>query len=307
MIHNFEDFTTWMYVLVDDVWQQIAQQFKRPGPKPTTCSDSELITMALVGACRGWEAETELLSEWASYPHLFPKLPERSRFNRRRRQLMGAINLIRQIQLRLLDVAQDAHCVIDSLPVSVVEFHWVPQASREWAAHGADYGHCAAKKQLFFGYRLHLLLTIGGVIVDFTLTSATADERDAAREMLEHRHGLTVLGDKGYVSQPLAEELQQKNQIRLLALRRKNQRQQWPAPLRRLVGRYRQMIETINSQLDGQFGIEQTHAHSFWGLCARLHTKLAAHTLSIVLNRQLGVENWLQIKRLAFPLAARSN
>lgn len=307
MIHNFEDFTTWMYVLVDDVWQQIAHQFKRPGPKPTTCSDSELITLALVGACRGWEAETELLSEWASYPHLFPRLPERSRFNRRRRQLMGAINLIREVHLRLLDVAQDAQCVIDSLPVSVVKFHWVPQASREWAAYRATHGYCAAKKEPFFGYRLHLLLTLGGVIVDFTLTSANADERDAAREMLEHRSGLLVLGDKGYVNQGLAEELEQKKQIRLLSLKRKNQHQQLSPTLRRLVGRFRQMIETVNSQLDAQFGIEQTHAHHFWGLCARLHTKLAAHTLSIVLNRLLGVENWLQIKQLAFPSAPKSN
>jgi hypothetical protein len=37
-------------------------------------------------------------------------------------------------------------------------------------------------------------------------------------------------------------------------------------------------------------------------LCARLYTNLTAHTLCIQLNRLLGNPDWLQIKRLAFPI-----
>ncbi len=48
MIHDFDDFCLWMYVITDDIWQQVAWLFKRPGPEPE-CSDSELITMAIVG------------------------------------------------------------------------------------------------------------------------------------------------------------------------------------------------------------------------------------------------------------------
>ena len=59
MINDFEDFCTWMYMIVDDIWQQSAPLFKRPGPKPE-CSDSELITMTIVGECRGWDVETEM-------------------------------------------------------------------------------------------------------------------------------------------------------------------------------------------------------------------------------------------------------
>ena len=51
-----------------------------------------------------------------------------------------------------------------------------------------------------------------------------------------------------------------------------------------------------------QFNIERNHAHSFWGLCTRLMTKLAAHTLCIYLNRLLGNAHFLQIKALAFPI-----
>lgn len=303
MITDFEDFVTWMYVLIDDLWLQIEPLYRRPGPAPSTCSDSELITIAVVSACRGWEHETEFNDHWQPYRHLFPRLPERSRFNRRRRNLMGAINQIRQIVLTTLDVAQDAYGAIDSLPLPVVLFHNAPQASREWAAHEATFGHCASKKQTFYGYRLHLVITLGGVILDFELSAANLDERDAARDLLPAQSGRTFFADKGYVEAALAEELLSSSGVRLVALRRVNQHAQLPEMLRRLIGRFRQIIETVNGQLSEQFHLENTRAHSFWGLCARLYTKLSAHTLCLYLNRLLGVPDWLQIKSLAFPNA----
>ena len=44
------------------------------------------------------------------------------------------------------------------------------------------------------------------------------------------------------------------------------------------------MIETINSQLAGQFNIETNKAKCMSGLLARLQAKLAAHTLGLYLN-----------------------
>jgi len=128
MIQDFDDFSLWVYFLVDEIWQPMAPLFKRPGPAPT-CSDSELIAMALIGECRGWDVETELLSYWREHPDLFPHQPSQSRFNRRRRQLMLAFNLIRRILLHRLDLAQTSGCVIDSLPVPVVQFHLVPSST----------------------------------------------------------------------------------------------------------------------------------------------------------------------------------
>jgi len=87
MIADFDDFVTWMFVITDNLWQGMAPLYHRPGPEPTSCSDSELITVALVSECRTWDRETHAMQEWAAYRHLFPRLPERSRFNRRRRNL----------------------------------------------------------------------------------------------------------------------------------------------------------------------------------------------------------------------------
>lgn len=301
MITDFEDFCTWVFVVVDDILTQIAPLLKRPGPK-SECADSELIAMSLIGECRGWHMETELLSCWRDYRHLFPHIPTQSRFNRRRRNLMQAVNLIRQVLLRSLDLRHDQQCIIDSLPVPVVQFHLVPASTGDWKAFGAAFGKVPTKKQTIFGYRLHLLISLSGLILDFELTPANCSDLEAGFELLGEHTDLDVLGDKGYISAAKAAELWANNRIRLRTLPRSNQKQQVSVAFRHLHNAIRQLIETVNSQLSGQLGIEKNYTHSFWGLCTRLYSKLTAHTLCIYLNRLLGKPDFLQIKALAFPI-----
>ena len=303
MINDFTDFCTWMYVVIDDIWLKIAPFFKRPGPAPE-CPDSELLAMALIGECRGWDVETEMLSQWQEHRDLFPVIPTQSRFNRRRRGLMQAFNLIRRVVLQCLDVAQDRQCVMDSLPLPVVQFHLVPSASSsgEWKASGSTFGKVPSKKQTIFGYKLHLLIAMNGVILDFELAPANESDLEIGFELLTEHTDLQVLGDKAYISAPKAAQLWQQNRIALKTIPRRNQQKQLPRTLRRLYNSIRQMIETVNAQLSNQFNIEINYAHTFWGLCTRLYTKLAAHTLCIYLNRLLGKPAFLQIKALAFPI-----
>lgn len=300
MITDFTDFCTWVFVVVDDIWKPIAPLFKRPGPQPE-CSDSELIAMTLIGECRGWHMETELLSCWQEYRSLFPHIPSQSRFNRRRRNLMQAINLIRQVLLRSLDLSLDRQCIIDSLPIPVVQFHLVPGSTGDWKAYEARFGKAITKKQTIFGYRLHLLITLSGLILDFELTAANCTDLEAGFELLNDHTDLEVLGDKGYISAAKATELWEQNRILLHTIPRSNQKQQVTEAFTHLHNAIRQLIETVNGQLSGQFGIEKNYAHTFWGLCARLYSKLTAHTLCIYINRLLGKPDFLQIKALAFP------
>jgi hypothetical protein len=301
MIDSFDDFCLWMYVMVDDIWQQISPLFKRPGPA-SECSDSELMTMALVGECRGWDEETVLLSNWREHRDLFPIIPSQSRFNRRRRALMNAFNLIRQTVTALLDLSADGQCAIDSMGVPVVKFHLVPGSTGDWASHGADFGKVASKKITIFGFKLHLLVNLGGLIVDFALAPASASDLSVGAELLNEHTDLTVFGDKGYISAELAHQLLHHNRLKLLTLPRRNQKRQLPSDMSRVFNAVRQIVETVNGQLTEQFNIQLNHAHSFWGFCTRLLTKLTAHTLSIYLNRLLGKAEFLQIKALAFPI-----
>jgi hypothetical protein len=301
MINDFNDFCLWMYFVVDEIWLKIAPFFKRPGPSPD-CPDSELLAMALIGECRVWDVETEMLSPWQEHRDLFPNIPTQSRFNRRHRGLVQAFNLIRRVVLQSLDMAGDHQCVIDSLPLPVMQFHLVPSSSGNRKASGSTFGKVPSKKQTIFGYKLHLLIAMNGTILDFELALANEPDLEVGFELLSEHTDLQVLGDKAYLSAEKAARLWQENRIQLKTIARRNQRKQLPLFLQQLYNSIRQMVETVNAQLSNQFNLEVNHAHTFWGLCTRLYTKLTAHTLCIYINRLLGKPDFLQIKSLAFPI-----
>jgi IS5 family transposase len=302
IVADFADFCLVVYIIVDDLWDALPTECKPRGPQ-APCSNSELLTMVLVEECMGWDEETEAINQWRQHRDLFPHLPHRTRFNRRRRALTDALLVIRQRVLALLDYAQDRYVVIDSLPVPVLGFHLVPGAAsaRDWRNAGADYGRVTTKKQTIFGYKLHLVVTLTGVIRAFSLAPASAHDIAVAPELLGEEWDRVVLGDKGYISAPLARALREERQVILVTPLRSNQPVTRDPTFTRLVNGMRQVIETVNDQLEDQFRIGRNHAHTFGGLCARLASKLTAHTLCLYINRLLGKADALQIKALAFP------
>jgi hypothetical protein len=73
-------------------------------------------------------------------------------------------------------------------------------AKRSELAGWAEYGYCASHSRYFWGLRLHLVCTLGGLPVLFALTGAKADERetlvsmlDAAPELTAARTGQTII------------------------------------------------------------------------------------------------------------------
>ena len=144
-------------------------------------------------------------------------------------------------------------------------------------------------------------MTANGLIRDFALAPANVPELVAGTELIEGHADLDVLGDKAFLSSAVQARLADENGLSLRTLPRRNQRAQLPAGAARALNALRQVVETVNSQLAEQFGVEVNQAQSFWGLCARLATKLTAHTLCLHLNRLLATPEVLHIKALAFP------
>ena len=215
---------------------------------------------------------------------------------------MYAINDLRRVALALLDLAQDRQCAIDSLPVPVMRFHLVPSSPSvgTWKAAGAAFGKVPTKKQTIFGYKLHLLVTLNGVILDFVLAPANLHDLPVGAALLATHTDRVALGDKAYGSGPVAAALQAAAAVTLYTVPRCDHRTQLPPAVVHQHAHWREIIETVNGQLGDQFQVEVNHAKSFWGLCARLYSKLTAHTLCVYLNRLLGAPDCLQIKRLAY-------
>jgi hypothetical protein len=287
MIQTFEDLCTYAYVIVDELFQaSVLPHDHRPGPR-STFSDSEVITLTIVAELVSLDDETLFLNYVArNHRALFPLLPDPSRYNRRRRALGEATNTIRRqllgFLLALLPPDERPLCVLDSLPLPVVGFHHA-RGQHRWYGW-ARYGYNATKKQPFYGFKLHLLTTADGMITDFALAPAHLTDGTFTDQLLRDKTDLLALGDKAYINSLLQGELHELHGVTLLTPQRENQLAQLPEGLGRLVSHFRQMIETINSQLAGQFTIELNKAKSMSGLLARVQAKLAAHTLGLYLN-----------------------
>jgi hypothetical protein len=301
MIRGFADLCTVAFVVIDDLYRvHVAPLDHRPGPA-AGCTDSEVITLTLVAELVGLDEEVAFLAYLRrNHPALFPRLPGRSRYNRRRRALTSATNTLRrQIGRRVWDdLPADERdlCLIDSLPVPVVGFAHATGRHR-WRGHAA-YGYNATKKQTIYGFKLHLLATHSGLILDFALVPANVADGDLTAQLLAEQANLTVLGDKAYLNAPLREHLRRERAIDLLAPTRANARALMPAPLIRLIAHFRQAIETLNGQLAEHFGVERNRAKCLSGLCARIQAKLTAHTLGLFLNQHAG-QPLLALKPLA--------
>lgn len=291
MLGDSVDLCTYVYVVTDEAYQRaVAPYDARPGPR-SGFTDSELLTVRIVAELVGLDAETRCLAYLRrNHPALFPRLPARSRYNRRRRQLAEATNRLRGAVMGRLWWVLEAEGAdlraIDSVPVPAVGFHHARHDHR-WYGEAA-YGRVASKKQTIYGFTLHLLVSASGRILDFALVAANEADGTLAEQLLIDKAGLTVLGDKGYVNGPLHQLLARRNGVTLRTPRRKNQKQQLPEALTRAINEARQIVETVNSQLVNHFALRRNRAKSVCGLATRVAAKRAAHTLGLYLNYRAG-------------------
>jgi len=86
--------------------------------------------------------------------------------------------------------------LVDCIPIPLCCMSRAPQC-RSFRAEAA-YGYCASKKQFYYGFHGHLVISGTGVITGFALTSANGSERDALWDMVRTFQGL-LIGDKGYL------------------------------------------------------------------------------------------------------------
>src|SRR5438876_12108664 len=125
---------TTLFTIVDDTMKgsaMIQDALKRPGPAPRL-SDSEVITLALYQELIGEPREDHFFRlHQASLQTFFPGLNERSRYNRRKRDLWSVILAVRVSLQIVLDALQlEETAAIDSAPVPCVGYKRAKHGSR---------------------------------------------------------------------------------------------------------------------------------------------------------------------------------
>lgn len=285
IIATFEDFILTAYVVIDELYQQFAppEVTSRRHILDAKLSDSEIITISICGELAGIDSENAWFSfVKRNYRHLFPNFCSRSRFNRTRRSLLQTTDLLRQKMISAFNLPFSNYFIVDSFPLAVCKFGRA-RYCHSFRGYGADYGKCPSKKETYFGYKVHAMITLEGYITTFEITPASTDDREGLRDLVENPSNLVILGDKGYVGESLTQEMKEQG-ICLMALKRSNSKVDWPTAVRQLIFKLRRRVETVFSQLSEQLNAERVLAKSFQGLCTRLTNKILAYNLCLALN-----------------------
>ncbi|MFT9494171.1 IS982 family transposase [Anaerosolibacter sp.] len=301
-IDDLKDFITIIYVIIDDIYQSITPTRikNRRNINDAILSDSEIITISIVGELLTIDSEKAWLGFCKkNLKDLFPILCSRTRFNRTRRNLHAVIDEIRKSLTSLLGYRAQSVRVIDSIPVPVCKFgraHFHKSFKVD-----AAYGYCASKKETYYGFKLHAIITTDGFITDFVLTAANVDDRDAIWDLTETYKAIAIIGDKGYINKYLTPDLKAEKEIELIFMQRNNSKNPYPKQIRQCIFKVRRRIETTFSQLTEQLNINRVLTKSKLGLTSRLRTKVLAHNLCYFINKLLGKNiNLGHIKELVF-------
>lgn len=117
----------------------------------------------------------------------------------------------------LLPTLISIYFVIDSFPLAVSKFGRA-RYCRSFRGYGADYGKCLFKKETYFVYKVHAMITLEGYITIFEVTPASTDDQEGLRDIMDGQSGLVILGDKGDAGDFLAKEMENQGNC-LMALR----------------------------------------------------------------------------------------
>jgi Transposase DDE domain len=128
----------------------------------------------------------------------------------------------------------------------------------------------------FYGFKLHLVVNDRGELLAFCLTPGNLDDHKPVPRLVRRLVGRLV-GDKGYISAPLAEQLFLAHGLRLITKLRKNMRNILLPFAEKLLLRKRALIETIIDQLKNVCQIEHSRHRSPTHFLVHLLAGLAAY------------------------------
>ncbi len=257
------------FVVIDTLLDRLDHQSDVRAHVP----DSEILTIAVVAAKYFQNHHERAVCVLQASGYLSGRISV-SRFNRRLHALADWLAFIVSALGELF--TQGAVFVIDSIPLPVCRR---VRARRCRKVRGRPYcGYCAAKKEKFFGWRLHLICTPTGVPVSYTLLPAAFHDLTPLHELaVVLPSGARLFGDKAYNSADDEASMLADTGVRLIPVRKANMAPHaWfldDIELRE----YRHTIETVNSQLE-KMGIERLHARTNAGFDLKVHASLIALT-----------------------------
>jgi hypothetical protein len=273
------------------------QYYRNPPKMP----DLDIIALAICQEALGIDNElwfhTKLRSDYNKH---FPNLPHITRYNYRRKRLAPWIQKLNEAIAGEMNEGED-YFIVDSMPVPICKNAREKRLKvcREVFETAPDKGFSAVNQQYFIGYKLHLVISLKGVVYCMDLSKASVHDLQYLTDVsLSGMNNCTLIGDMGYLSSEQQTDLFTSYRIKLKTPMRANQKDFKPFPF--VFKKSRKRIETLFSQLCDQMMIKRNYAKTFNGLAARMICKMTAITVLQLIN----YENGKPINHIKHALAA---
>jgi len=172
-------------------------------PNKPKLSDCEIIALSVTGESIGIDSANYFWGKLRSdHKDDFPRVIDRSNFNRRRKHLYPFIEQLNQCLADRLNEYEDVY-LVDSIPVLVCQIARERQSKifKESFETAPDIGYSAVSKSYYYGYKLHLVTSVRGIFQSMDLTKASIHDVHYLSEI--KKSGLstcTLIADKGYLS-----------------------------------------------------------------------------------------------------------
>lgn len=256
------------------------EQFLRQNRKPKL-KDIELIAINLTSEYMSIDSECQL---FRILPTALKERIERSVYNRRKRKLFFAIEIIRTELSKKFNEFED-YFVVDSMPLEVTKLSRSSRSKicKEEFYSSPNRGFCASQNMHYYGYKIHAVCSVEGVFKSFDISKASVHDIHYLKDIKFQLNDCVVLGDKGYLSADYQLDLFESKRIKLEVPMRKNQHNYKKQAY--IFRKKRKRIETLFSQLCDQFMIRRNYAKSFEGFKTRILSKLTSLTVIQYINK----------------------
>lgn len=233
-------------------------------------TDAEVITLALMQGCfRTDTLKRTFLLVRANDPQAFPRCCTYKQWLQRLNRLAEHLGVLLD-ELAQHKAEDTQFYLLDAQPIPVchpVRHCRVVRLRDE----GAYFGKTS--KGWFFGFKLHLLVSESGLIVNAILTPGNWDDREAATALAQAvASGSVCLGERGYRRPSLQDELLEEDGVLLLTRAEAGEAQQ------ALLCSVRERVETTFSQLWARFAT-RIFSRSWQGLWTALKLKMLDYSL----------------------------
>jgi transposase len=161
---------------------------------------------------------------------------------------------------------------VDSTPLAVCHNRRIPhhQVFRDLAQRGRT------SMGWFYGFKLHVVVSHQGELLACQVTPGNTDDRRPVPKLAERLWG-RLFADKGYLSQPLTQQLLHTRRLRLVTHVKRNMTNRLLLLHEKVMLRRRALLETVFDQLKHLIQIEHTRHRSAHNFAVNLVAGLVAY------------------------------